>query len=237
MSTLSEFVAQSSKCDSKAYRRCVNTVYFPFFPSLFFIGIASVLTELNLSHNRLVSIPASFGGLTSLTALDLTGNDIRFPPVEVIEGGIERIVRFCRNMAEAITTGVMNLCGFGLLNVPREIWGMTSVTDLQLDSNVLDLIDEAVGQLIGLRSLSLRSNKVSTLPPSIVACTRLERIILLGNPIEELPLELHKLTSLTEIHSDSHDLGGATREEIIDNTFRLLDSFENMSAGCTVEDI
>ncbi len=61
-------------------------------------------------------------------------------------------------------------------------------------------------QLSNLRRLSLQSNSLATLPDAVSRLTLLEKLFICGNPITELPLEICALSSLTELHSFTHDL-------------------------------
>ena len=65
---------------------------------------------------------------------------------------------------------------------------------------------EIVTQLSHLRRLSLQSNALATLPPAISRLPLLEKLFICGNPVTELPLEICALSSLTELHSFTHDL-------------------------------
>ena len=55
------------------------------------IGQLKNLTELRLSGNKLTSLPAEFGQLKNLTELSLGSNPIKEPPPEIVEGGIKAI--------------------------------------------------------------------------------------------------------------------------------------------------
>ncbi len=62
------------------------------------IGRLANLTTLDLSDNRLTSLPAQIGQIRSLNMLDLRNNLIETPPIEIVEGGIESIRDYFRQL-------------------------------------------------------------------------------------------------------------------------------------------
>ncbi|MEM9276899.1 MAG: COR domain-containing protein [Cyanobacteria bacterium P01_F01_bin.143] len=58
------------------------------------------MTTLDLSSNRLKIVPESIGNLPNLTTLNLTGNPIEEPPLEIVKKGIEAIRDYYRQVRE-----------------------------------------------------------------------------------------------------------------------------------------
>ena len=69
-------------------------------PSDLFEGSrADSLTSLNISHNRLVNLPVSIGGVASLDRFDVSGNPLNFPPSSVRERGSDAVLLYLQSLA------------------------------------------------------------------------------------------------------------------------------------------
>jgi len=93
-----------------------------------------------------------------------------------------------------------------LTKIPIEISQLTSLKSLHLDSNKFSEIPIQLFQLIHLTHLYLNDNAISELPPEIGQLTYLEMLHLSNNPFSTLPAELGLLTNLTHLYLNNNRL-------------------------------
>jgi hypothetical protein len=116
---------------------------------------------LNLGYNKLTTLPAEIGNLTSLEKLDLWSNELTTLPAEI--GNLASLEKlYLRN--NKLTT------------LPAEIGNLTSLEKLDLWSNKLTTLPAEIGNLTSLRQLDLSCNKLTTLPAEIGNLTSLQEL-------------------------------------------------------------
>jgi hypothetical protein len=93
---------------------------------------------------------------------------------------------------------------FRLLSIPKEIFNMTSLTELWLCGNRLGAIPADIGRLKGLKLLSLALNELNTLPDEVCELLCLTRLILRRNTLSVLPVAFSKLQQLGEVDISSN---------------------------------
>ncbi|MEH2130037.1 MAG: COR domain-containing protein, partial [Nostoc sp.] len=76
---------------------------------------------------------------------------------------------------------------------------LTNLTQLDLRSNKITQIPEAIAKLTNLTQLDLRSNKITQIPEAIAKLTNLTQLILSRNQITQIPEAIAKLTNLTQL--------------------------------------
>lgn len=64
------------------------------------IGRLQYLIVLTLDNNEISVLPSSLGRLQLMAALRLGGNPLTFPPPEIVDGGLARIMPFLRSSAD-----------------------------------------------------------------------------------------------------------------------------------------
>ena len=156
--------------------------------------------DLSLSHNFIPVIPDSIGKMGSLTALDLSYNNLSH-----ISGELEALheltslsiagnmrISALPNFARLRTLDISNS---GIAPFPP---GMTleALTELHANSLSLSAIPNAILSHTNLEVLTLASNDLSALPPEIRALRALRTLDLSGNRIRHLPPEIGELNSL-----------------------------------------
>ncbi|XP_060624651.2 leucine-rich repeat-containing protein 27 isoform X1 [Anolis sagrei] len=88
-----------------------------------------------------------------------------------------------------------------LQHLTEEIYKLFNLKHLHLEGNALSVIPEDLfHQLPNLVWLDLRYNKIKELPPGIGCHKQLKTLLLEGNPIKRLPVELGNLASLTALN-------------------------------------
>jgi hypothetical protein len=116
------------------------------------IGQLTSLTELDLPGNQLTSLPAEIGQLTSLTYLNLDANQLTSLPAEI---------------GQLTSLTELGLSGNQLTSLPAEIWQLTSLEKLGLRANQLTSLPAEIWQLTSLRGLYLDANKLTSVPAAI----------------------------------------------------------------------
>ena len=104
------------------------------------------------------AVPAEIGQLTSLTELDLRGNQLTSLPAEI---------------GQLTSLTYLNLGGNQLTSLPAEIGQLTSLTELYLSDNQLTSLPAEIGQLTSLEELGLSDNQLTSVPAEIGQLTSL----------------------------------------------------------------
>ncbi|HYP27434.1 MAG TPA: COR domain-containing protein [Blastocatellia bacterium] len=169
-------------------------------------------TELNLSNNKLTSLPPEIARLTSLTVIDLSFNQLKTLPPEVTK---------LTNLTE------LNLSHNRLTTLPPEITKLTNLADLDLSGNELTSLPPEITRLTGLTRLGLRGNKLKIVPPEIARLTSLAVIDLSLNQLKTLPPEIVRLTRLTILYLSNNKLTSLPPEIMRLTNLVFLDVVEN----------
>lgn len=134
------------------------------------IGQLKQLIRLNLGYNNLSTLPSEIGQLTQLTDLNLGSNQFIALRSEI--GQLKKLMD--------LGLGKNELSAF-----PLEILQLKQLMFLDLSFNKLNALPSEIEQLQQLTSLSLAYNKLTTLPESIKNLTKLRVLYLLGNYFSE----------------------------------------------------
>ena len=155
------------------------------------IGQLTSLTKLNLLGNQLTSVPAEIGQLTSLTGLDLRYNQLTSVPAEI---------------GQLASLRKLSLGGNQLTSVPAEIGQLTSLKCLDLHENQLTSVPAEIGQLTSLKLLFLSGNQLTSVPAEIGQLTSLKELSLYNNQLTSVPAEIGQLMSLVELSLSGNQL-------------------------------
>lgn len=91
-----------------------------------------------------------------------------------------------------------------LTEIPRRIFRLTTLTQLDLNYKELTRLPPEIGLLTSLMTLTLMNNQLTRLPPEIGRLTSLEFLNVAHNKLTCLPAEIGRMTSL-EIVCLSHN--------------------------------
>jgi hypothetical protein len=143
--------------------------------------LADSLEILNLSDNRLRSLPADLGRLTKLKVIFLSNNDFEAVPEVLADCPNLSMVGFKSNKIRVLDENVLPLGTRWLI----------------LTDNQLEKLPKSIGQLQYLQKLMLAGNQLRSIPDEMAACQNLELIRLAANRLESLPSWLFSLPRLS----------------------------------------
>uniref|UniRef100_A0A6C0KEJ3 HECT domain-containing protein n=1 Tax=viral metagenome TaxID=1070528 RepID=A0A6C0KEJ3_9ZZZZ len=110
------------------------------------------LESLNISSNRLLSLPENIKNLENITKLVSTNNRLNYIPDELTE--LTNI--FDLNLSENL-----------IIQLPESINNMTNLARLNLADNELELLQDNIVNLPNLQSLNLSGNYLKMLPTNV----------------------------------------------------------------------
>ncbi|MHA1232721.1 MAG: leucine-rich repeat domain-containing protein [Candidatus Helarchaeota archaeon] len=139
------------------------------------------LQELYLGINQLRTLPESFGNLKSLRELYLGVNKLRTLP---------------DSFGNMSSLQILNLSKNELTTLPESFSNLKSLRILSLSNNQLRTLPESFGNLKSLQILDLRYNQLTTLPESFGNLKSLQELYLGVNQLRTLPESFGSLKSL-----------------------------------------
>jgi GTPase SAR1 family protein len=149
------------------------------------------LKELNLTDNRLSTLPESISTLTNLNVLNLNNNRLSTLP---------------ESISTLTNLNVLDLENNQLTTLPESISTLTNLNTLNLSYNQLTTLPESISTLTNLKELNLTDNRLSTLPSSISTLTNLNKLYLYHNQVSTLPESISTLTNLNVLDLSSNQL-------------------------------
>jgi Protein tyrosine and serine/threonine kinase/Leucine rich repeat len=144
-------------------------------------NLADSLEILNLSDNRLRSLPADLGRLHKLKIIFLSNNNFEEVPEVLADCLNLSMVGFKSNKIRVLGENILPL----------------NVRWLILTDNQLERLPKSIGRLEKLQKLMLAGNQLRSLPDEMAACQNLELIRLAANRLESLPNWLFSLPRLS----------------------------------------
>lgn len=150
-------------------------------PEVFLPHMAEHLQLLNLSGNRLRTLPPNMPSLRKLRILFCAGNEFESVPDCLGDMPSLRMLSFKENKLKTLSERC--LC-------PSLNW-------LILTSNELEHLPRSLGNCTGMRKLMLSMNRLQSLPDEMRALDQLELIRLAGNRLATLPAWLLRLPRLS----------------------------------------
>lgn len=128
--------------------------------------------ELDLSNNKLVTIPSAVFQMVGLKRLLLNNN-----PLTDISPDVEKLVNLehleCQNGK--------------IKELPETLGKLLVLEDLALDNNLIERIPIGLTNSKSLKSLTMESNYLKSIPEQIVNMFKLEYLVIIYNPISDLP--------------------------------------------------
>ncbi|XP_053837438.1 p53-induced death domain-containing protein 1 [Vidua macroura] len=147
------------------------------------------LRVLLVSHNSLVTLPEDFGCLSKLTFFSAMKNQLKDLPQSIGELSMLQDLDLSENALELL---------------PEEVGNLHNCTELDLSGNRLLSIPESLANLKSLRRLHLHSNLLVTVPASLASLPNLSRLDLQNNCLRAIPAEIQ---TLPFVHVRGNPLG------------------------------
>jgi Leucine-rich repeat (LRR) protein len=189
-------------------------------PSIF--ELREAVKTLDVSNNRLASLPPSLAALTNLQRLVraalLSAVAPGWPaPVWLTCSGPQVLTQ---NALTALPPALCALTGLKLLvldgnaltSLPSQLGALSKLEKLSVAGNALSALPDALGALKSLKSLCVARNALRALPAALAGCTALEELDASGNALQELPGALGSLPRLALLQLDDNALRGVPSE-------------------------
>lgn len=130
-----------------------------------------------------------------------------------------------RRIAQAYAERVvkLDLSGFGLTTLPKEVGRLDSLEQLDLRNNNLTAFPDTLLSLGNLQQLDLQNNGMATLPNSIYRLDNLRLLHLQDNRLCDLPESIGKVDTLKFLCLDNNQLSK------LPESIRLLDSLQYLN--------
>jgi len=192
------------------------------------VGNLSNLRRLRMRSNGLTgSIPSEIGqGLTSLTELDLSQNDMSGSIPDLLPGSLRTI-----NLAWNLFDG----------SIPSSLFKLTELVSLDLDINYFTgPLSKDIIKLSNLETLSIAQNSLTgTLATELGRMTMLASFRLQSNGIRgSIPSELGSLTNIRYLFLSSNQISGTIPSELGNlSNLEWLDLSKNLLTGILPEEL
>ncbi|XP_041467812.1 leucine-rich repeat-containing protein 58-like isoform X3 [Lytechinus variegatus] len=177
-------------CGEKPVELDISYMNLKYCPQL--IGyVGRQLTVLNLSNNRLVSLPEEIGLLGGLEQLFLQYNCLEKLPKCI--GNFSRLQELdCKNNH--------------LQSLPSTLGRLSVLVILNVTNNLMTEMTSSVGQLTHLEELCAHSNQLTALPDELCNLVNLTALYVGENRLHSLPSSFGRLVRLTELDVSSCEL-------------------------------
>jgi len=145
--------------------------------------LADTLERLDMTNNKLSSLPSDFGQLKNLKILFLSNNNFTELPTVLASCPNLSMIGFRNNQIETVSENSLPLTTRWLI----------------LTDNAIEKLPDSMGDLALLQKCMLSGNRLTSLPQSMSKCHNLELLRIAVNQLDVLPsflLELPKLSWL-----------------------------------------
>lgn len=190
------------------------------------ISYASSLVDLSIDDNDIMSLPYSFGMCVSMYRLQISENQIRFPPVHLLQKDtIQNGLTLLRAFEEAVFSKTLVLDCVPLEFIPSDLSNIQTLTSISACECGLLNFGDCLELLPNLSSIFFNTNLIHRLPWYIKDMTSLKTLELFHNPLEFPPLEYFLSHTLDEVRTFVSACFTASQEGFISLSYK---SFENV---------
>ena len=152
-------------------------------------GHLSTLHTLIAHHNSLSSLPSSFSNLSNLKVIDFDHNRFKDFPLEICSLPQLSNLSIRNNFLSSLPEDFSNLVNLQSLF-------LNNVTSDDLPQNQIPSLPSSFGNLSSLQELDLAENKIASLPSSFGNLSRLHSLNLTANNLSSLPSSFCSLSTL-----------------------------------------
>ena len=172
------------------------------------------LLNLDLSSNRITTLPANISRLTALTSLNLADNDITSFPAPVQELKKLQELYLSNNRLTALPASIDKLTGLTSLDLsnnrltalPASIDKLIALSSLDLSNNRLTALPASTNNLNSLTSLNLESNRITSLPFTAASLAELVYLNAAGNALTAIPDAISNMTNLQTLDLSENNI-------------------------------
>ena len=129
------------------------------------------------------------------------------------------VVKVVNKVDEAKESGVLDLSQCSLIQVPEAVYFILRAAEIQkcnLSNNLITKITPQFGGscFLQLTSLDVSTNRLSTLPRELAACTHLASVDISTNNFVEIPSVLLEMESITHINAKSNFIAEVNDDDL-----------------------
>lgn len=194
------------------------------------------LYELDVSHNTLTTIPYSFKKLNKLISCNLSFNKITILPnifkqlsslqvLDIRHNNINFLPSSLNKLNETVRENIMYDTGINIKCSYNSLYKIKytfqNIINLNVSNNKLIIFPTSILELNNLKILEINNNLLTELPVNINKLTNITELYLFDNEISTLPLSFYELTTLTYL-----DISNNNITEIDNNINKLQSLYE-----------
>ncbi|KAI9020136.1 hypothetical protein CLU79DRAFT_755787 [Phycomyces nitens] len=212
----------------------------PLTPSLPNYSHYRDLLELDISRNKLKTLPANIGLLHQLKILDVSSNLLSEIPPELYNLSQLQVLVLSQNNLHSIPRdmplGLRNLVtlrisGNKITRITSRIKYWRKMRHLQLGSvyggNLLSRVPNEISEMESLEELDISHNQIKALPSNMQIST-LEHLNVSSNQLESLPPSVANCTKLKTLNVSKNHLTTLPADLVELKHLELLDISENL---------
>lgn len=189
------------------------------FPSISQLRVhLSGITHINISGNKIRSLPIEIRCFTNLATLDVSSNQLEYLPCEIFQltkldklllknnflQELPDVITSCQSLTSSLTT--VNLSGNRFIQFPVELIQFPLLQHLHLGGNLINEIPKEIAELSCLEYLYLGGNKLTNIPGELGKLHSLKILNLCDNSLATIPKELAKLHQLETLNLHNNNL-------------------------------
>lgn len=184
----------------------------------FFVSLKSCLM-LNLSHNKLKSLPTEIQYLLNVSNLNLMKNCLTSLPNEIVLLNNLKVLDLSNNLLESLPSDFSKLKKVEQLNLTQnkleclpDLSGCLSLKDISLANNKLTEVPKGLPETISI--LKLSDNKIKILSDEVLLVTKLERLDLTNNDLTQISPYISNMPNLKVLNLDGNPIKSIRRDII-----------------------
>lgn len=149
------------------------------------------LTDINLSNNKIKSVPDAISSFRNAKKLNFNNNQIEIVTEQI--GALHRLeeLSFYKNK---------------LKDIPESIYALPNLKVIDLYFNAIEKADLRLGQMQSLEVLYLANNRIYSLPDNLGQLPHLRELYLHNNRISNLPSSVRGLRQLTVLRINNNSI-------------------------------